>query len=152
LVAHRVAAVVADAQAVTGERELAGLRLQRPLRHDEGHWSDSSSRKLSRFYHVPVSSRQAVGSLELSGGGPMKIDRFHMERTQSLYENEVRWNLSESGVAPLRVEELLEGENGREELLATVLKYPESNGSLLLRERIAQFYPGAAAENILVTT
>jgi aspartate/methionine/tyrosine aminotransferase len=82
----------------------------------------------------------------------MRIDRFHMERTQSLYENEVRWNLSESGVAPLRVEELLEGEPGREELLATALKYPESNGSLLLRERIAQFYPGAAAENVLVTT
>jgi aspartate/methionine/tyrosine aminotransferase len=82
----------------------------------------------------------------------MRIDRFHMERTQSLYENEVRWNLSESGVAPLRVEELLEGEPGREELLAMALKYPESNGSLLLRERIAQFYPGAAAENVLVTT
>jgi aspartate/methionine/tyrosine aminotransferase len=82
----------------------------------------------------------------------MRIDRFHMERTQSLYENEVRWNLSESGVGPLRVEELLEGEPGREELLAMALKYPESNGSLLLRERIAQFYPGAAAENVLVTT
>ena len=82
----------------------------------------------------------------------MKIDRFHMERTQSLYENEVRWNLSESGVAPLRVEELLAPQGGREELLATALKYPESNGSLLLRERIAQFYPGAFAENVLVTT
>ncbi len=82
----------------------------------------------------------------------MRIDRFHMERAQSLYENDVRWNLSESGVAPLRVEELLEGEAGRAELLATALKYPESNGSLLLRERIAQFYPGAAAENVLVTT
>ncbi len=36
----------------------------------------------------------------------MRIDRFQMERTQCLYENEVRWNLSESGVLPLRVEEL----------------------------------------------
>jgi aspartate/methionine/tyrosine aminotransferase len=81
----------------------------------------------------------------------MRIDRFHMERTQSLYENEVRWNLSESGVSPLRVEELLE-DTGPSELLATALKYPESNGSLLLRERIAQFYPGASAENVLVTT
>jgi len=82
----------------------------------------------------------------------MRIDRFHMERTQCLYENEVRWNLSESGVFPLRVEELLEGEAGRSELLATALKYPESNGSRLLRERIAMFYPGATAENVLVTT
>src|SRR5215831_1785756 len=82
----------------------------------------------------------------------MKIDRFHMERTQCLYENEVRWNLSESGVLPLKVEELLDGEMGRADLLSTALKYPESNGSVLLRERIAMFYPGASVENVLVTT
>jgi aspartate/methionine/tyrosine aminotransferase len=82
----------------------------------------------------------------------MRMDRFQMERTQCLYENEVKWNLSESGVQPLRVEELLGGELGREELLAQALKYPESNGSQLLRERIALFYPGAKAENVLVTT
>jgi aspartate/methionine/tyrosine aminotransferase len=80
----------------------------------------------------------------------MRIDRFQMERTQSLYENEVRWNLSESGVLPLRVEELLDG--GSEEFLGTALKYPEANGSRLLRERIGLFYPGATAENVLVTT
>ena len=82
----------------------------------------------------------------------MRIDRFQMERTQSLYENEVRWNLSESGVLPLRVEELLEGEAGRGEFLETALKYPEANGSKLLRERIALFYPGATVDNVLVTT
>lgn len=82
----------------------------------------------------------------------MRIDRFHMERTQCLYENEVRYNLSESGVQPLRVEELLDGEQGRAELLGQALKYPESNGSRLLRERIALFYPGATADNVLVTT
>ena len=82
----------------------------------------------------------------------MRMDRFQMERTQCLYENSVKWNLSESGVEPLRVEELLDGEMGREELLGQALKYPESNGSALLRERIALFYPGASAENVLVTT
>jgi len=82
----------------------------------------------------------------------MRIDRFQMERTQCLYENEVRWNLSESGVLPLRVEELLEGEAGRGEFLETALKYPEANGSKLLRDRIALFYPGATTENVLVTT
>ena len=40
----------------------------------------------------------------------MRIDLFRMERTQCLYENEVEFNLSESGVLPLRVEEILEGE------------------------------------------
>jgi hypothetical protein len=82
----------------------------------------------------------------------MRIDRFQMERTQCLYENEVEWNLSESGVQPLRVEELLDGELARDGFLAQALKYPESNGSPLLRERIALFYPGATAENVLVTT
>src|SRR5262245_25104320 len=80
----------------------------------------------------------------------MRIDRFQMERTQCLYENEVRWNLSESGVLPLNVRELA-GEEAAE-LLGTALKYPEANGSRLLRERIAAFYPGATAENVLVTT
>ena len=82
----------------------------------------------------------------------MRMDRFQMERTQCLYENDVRWNLSESGVQPLRVEELLDGEAGTRELLGLALKYPESNGSRLLRERIALFYPGATADNVLVTT
>ena len=59
----------------------------------------------------------------------MRIDRFHMERTQCLYENSVRYNLSESGVQPLRVEELLGDEPSRAAFLGQALKYPESNGS-----------------------
>src|SRR4029077_14814543 len=82
----------------------------------------------------------------------MRMPRFEMERTQCLYENDVRWNLSESGVDPLKVEELLGGDFGGEALLGQALKYPESNGSALLRERIALFYPGATAQNVLVTT
>jgi aspartate/methionine/tyrosine aminotransferase len=80
----------------------------------------------------------------------MRIERFQMERTQSLYENEVRFNLSESGVQPLSIEELLGG-GAVAGLLAQPLKYPESNGSRLLRERIALLYPGATADNVLVT-
>ena len=38
----------------------------------------------------------------------MRIDLFQMERTQCLYEHEVEFNLSESGVLPLRVEEILQ--------------------------------------------
>jgi len=81
----------------------------------------------------------------------MRIDRFHMERTQCLYENAVRYNLSESGVQPMRVEELLGEGFDSAGLLSTALKYPESDGSVLLRERIAALYPGASAENVLVT-
>jgi aspartate/methionine/tyrosine aminotransferase len=82
----------------------------------------------------------------------MRIPLFHMERTQCLYENEVRWNLSESGVEPVRVEELLGPEMDARALLSQALKYPEADGSALLRERIAAFYPGAAADNVLVAT
>ena len=40
----------------------------------------------------------------------MRIDLFRMERFQSLYWNEVEFDLSESGVMPLSVDELLEGD------------------------------------------
>jgi len=79
----------------------------------------------------------------------MHIDLFRMERTQCLYENVVEYNLSESGVRPLRLEELLEGEDAAG-FLSHALKYPESNGSPELRERIAHFH-GATAEQVLVT-
>ena len=82
----------------------------------------------------------------------MKIDRFEMERTQCLYENVVEFNLSESGVQPLTMQELVEGD--REKLTALLelgLRYDESDGSLELRDRIAAFYPGAQAENVLVS-
>ena len=79
----------------------------------------------------------------------MRIDLFRMERTQCLYENEVEYNLSESGVRPLRLEELLEGED-RAGFLSHALKYPESNGSPELCERIAQFH-GVAAQQVMVT-
>jgi aspartate/methionine/tyrosine aminotransferase len=79
----------------------------------------------------------------------VRIDLFRMERTQCLYENEVEYNLSESGVLPLKVEEVLEGSDTAA-FLSTGLKYPESTGSNELRDHIAQWY-GATRENVLVT-
>jgi aspartate/methionine/tyrosine aminotransferase len=80
----------------------------------------------------------------------MRIDLFRMERTQCLYENEVEFNLSESGVLPVGIGELVpEGE--RDAFLALTLKYPHSDGSPALRASIADFYAGARAENVLVT-
>lgn len=40
----------------------------------------------------------------------MKIEVFKMERMQSLWENLVDYNLSESGVHPLTLKELLSAE------------------------------------------
>ena len=80
----------------------------------------------------------------------MRIDLFRMERTQCLYENEVEFNLSESGVQPVAIGDLVPDEE-REAFLALTLKYPHSDGSPVLREGIAGFYPGARPENVLVT-
>ena len=82
----------------------------------------------------------------------MRIDLFRMERTQCLYENEVEYNLSESGVLPLRLEDLLEGSPEPEWLLKARLGYPPSRGSETLRDRIALFYGGAATRaHVMVT-
>ncbi len=78
---------------------------------------------------------------------------FELERWQSTWENRVRYNLSESGVHPLSVGELLDLAGGNVDPLKAVrLGYSQSNGTDLLRERIAALYPGATPDNVLVTT
>src|SRR5438132_980138 len=81
----------------------------------------------------------------------MKLETFAMERMQSTYENEVDFNLSESGVHPLRLGELVDDPDGRASLLAEPLRYTQSNGTLPLREAIASLYPGATTDHVQVT-
>jgi len=81
----------------------------------------------------------------------MRIEPFQMERMQSEWENRVAHNLSESGVHPLSVEELLDPAD-REEVLRERLVYVQSNGTEALRAAIAALYPGAEARNVVVTT
>ncbi|HSK08936.1 MAG TPA: aminotransferase class I/II-fold pyridoxal phosphate-dependent enzyme [Vicinamibacterales bacterium] len=81
----------------------------------------------------------------------MRIEPFVMERMQSIWENQVEINLSESGVHPLTLDELLEDGDERESLLRLSLGYPQTNGTPALREAIAALYPGAAPANIEVT-
>ncbi len=78
---------------------------------------------------------------------------FDLERWQSTWENRVRYNLTESGVHPLSIGELLElaGAPARP-LLEVRLGYSQSNGTDLLRSRIAALYPGVSPDQILVTT
>ncbi len=77
----------------------------------------------------------------------MKFEPFVMERSLCQWENTVRWNISESGVHPLTLAELAAGEN----LGDTLLGYPQTNGTLPLRERIAALHPGAGPDQVLVT-
>ncbi len=80
----------------------------------------------------------------------MKIPEFELERWQSLYEHHVDYNLSESGVHPLKVSDILAQED-YEDFLNTELIYAQTNGPELLRERIALLYNNPSIDNILVT-
>lgn len=75
-----------------------------------------------------------------------------MERMQSTWENRVDYNLSESGVHPMSVGELLREEpEATEKLVKLELGYPQSNGTPELRKAIANLYPGATPDHVLVT-
>ena len=81
----------------------------------------------------------------------MFVEPFSLERLQSLYEHQVEINLSESGVEPLRLEELLSADDlGR--LLREPLGYSQTNGTAALRDLVAADYPGASADHVLITT
>jgi len=82
----------------------------------------------------------------------MSFQPFEMERWQSTYEHDVRFNLSESGVEPLTLAELLELAGlDAGELHDTLLEYIPSKGSPELRRHIAALYPGAGEGNVLAT-
>jgi aspartate/methionine/tyrosine aminotransferase len=83
----------------------------------------------------------------------MQFVTFDLERWQSTWENRVRYNLSESGVHPLSVRELLAlAQSSADPLLDVRLGYSQSNGTQSLRTRIAALYPGASPDQVLVTT
>jgi aspartate/methionine/tyrosine aminotransferase len=81
----------------------------------------------------------------------MKIQPFELERWQSIWENKVELNISESGVHPLSTAELVPDGATLQKILDVPQYYPQTNGSEELRSRIAELYPGAKAENVLVT-
>ena len=80
----------------------------------------------------------------------MKIETFQLERTQSLWEHTVEFNLTETGIHPFELSELLSGEE-LDRLLHTRLGYGHTNGSPELRRAIAALYPDAEMEHVLVT-
>jgi aspartate/methionine/tyrosine aminotransferase len=81
----------------------------------------------------------------------MRLERFAMERMQSTYENQVAFNLSESGVRPLRLAELVDDPEAERAILDEALRYTQSNGTQPLRAAIAALYPGATADHVQVT-
>src|ERR671920_2076195 len=81
----------------------------------------------------------------------MKIDVFEMERMQSTWENVVDYDMSESGVRPLTLREIVAMGFDLEAFLDQPLGYSQSNGTIELRERIAAIYPGATIDHVEVT-
>lgn len=82
----------------------------------------------------------------------MEIEIFELERLQSLWENKVEINLTESGVHPYTTRELLSPEE-IEEMLDLRHGYGWTNGNPQLRSQISDYYPlDTGPENVLVTT
>lgn len=81
----------------------------------------------------------------------MNLKPFELERMQSENEHRVEFNLSESGVEPLKIKELLDTPELREQLLNLQLGYSQTNGTDRLREAISYYYPGSTANHIMAT-
>jgi aspartate/methionine/tyrosine aminotransferase len=79
------------------------------------------------------------------------METFEMERMQSTWENLVDYDMSESGVRPLTLRELMEMGFDLEAVLDVPLGYSQSNGTLELREILTKQYPGSTVEHIEVT-
>jgi len=80
----------------------------------------------------------------------MKFETFELERNQSLYENKVDYNLSESGIHPLKMSEILTTKE-QKEILGLELSYGHTNGTVLLRKRVSDIYQsGLSEKNVLI--
>ncbi|MDA1307852.1 MAG: aminotransferase class I/II-fold pyridoxal phosphate-dependent enzyme [Acidobacteria bacterium] len=88
----------------------------------------------------------------------MKIEPFLLERWMTRHETHVKYDIAESGILPLSVQDLLNFElpDARPTVLDSLLQLPlgysEARGTQALREALASTYTGVSAEQILVTT
>ncbi len=81
----------------------------------------------------------------------MRMEPFEMERMQSTWENVVELDMSESGVAPVTLRELVEMGFDLESFLDVPLGYSQSNGTVELRELLSNHYPGSTTDHLEVT-
>ena len=82
----------------------------------------------------------------------MKFEQFDLERNQSLFEHKVDFNLSESGVHPLKLTEILSKEE-LENFLELQLSYGHTNGTKTLRKLVSKIYgSNLSYDNVLITS
>src|SRR2546426_686337 len=72
-----------------------------------------------------------------------------MERMQSTWEHLVRYDLSESGIEALTLEEIT---RDLKEIMRTPLGYAEGVGREPTRALVASFHPGRSSEDVVITT
>ncbi len=85
----------------------------------------------------------------------MRIESFELERWMTTWETVVSYDLAESGIQPMSVNQLgaLTGEQDRiASILDEPLLYSEACGTIQLREIIAGLYENTDPDNVLVTT
>jgi hypothetical protein len=80
----------------------------------------------------------------------MDIEEFTLERIQSLYENTVELNLSDSGVHPMSLNDLL-NDDELKAVQSLELGYGWTNGEVTLRETIAALYRDLGPDDVIVT-
>lgn len=85
----------------------------------------------------------------------MKIREFGVEMWMNAYENDCRYNLAETCVASLTIEQLvaLAGKNdtGLSDILPLKMTYGAIEGSERLRRAICSLYAGQQVENVITT-
>lgn len=79
----------------------------------------------------------------------MRFPEFAMERLQSAFEQQVRYDLSESGVEALSLEEAA---RSLAELGRVRLGYGDGRGREATRALVASFHPGVEPDGVLLTT
>jgi aspartate/methionine/tyrosine aminotransferase len=85
----------------------------------------------------------------------MKIETFALERWMTRWETVVRFDLAESGIKPMTVDELLTmagRDAALERMLGISLGYSEARGTEELRQLLAALYHDVTPDEILVTT
>jgi aspartate/methionine/tyrosine aminotransferase len=81
----------------------------------------------------------------------MRMEPFEMERMQSTWENVVEYDMSESGVAPVTLRDLVAMGFDLESFLDVPLGYSQSNGTVALRDLLSAHYPGSTPDHLEVT-
>ncbi|MEP6693521.1 MAG: aminotransferase class I/II-fold pyridoxal phosphate-dependent enzyme [Chloroflexota bacterium] len=79
----------------------------------------------------------------------MKFPTFDMERMQSTWEHRVKYDLSESGVEAMTLEEIT---RDQKELMRSRIGYAEGVGREPTRALVAGFHSGTDAKNVVITT